>query len=47
MIFRMDMKNTLTQLLIIGFLVFGTSAFSAEHPELKAFPPQRKGWNDL
>ena len=43
MIFRMDMKNILTELLIMGFLVFGTSAFSAEHPELKAFPPAKEG----
>jgi len=39
----MIVKNTLAQLLIIGLLVHSISAFSAEHPELKAFPAPKEG----
>jgi ecotin len=37
------MKDTFTQLLIMYLLVLSVSAFSAEHPELKAFPPAKAG----
>jgi len=37
------MRNTLAQLLIIGLVVLGVSAFGAEHPELKAFPAPKEG----
>ena len=37
------MRNTLTQFLIIGLMMIGISAFSAQHPELKAFPPAKEG----
>ena len=37
------MRNTLTQLLLIGLVVLGNSAYSTEHPELKAFPPAKEG----
>ncbi len=37
------MKNRLTQFLIIGLALFSVQAFSAEHPELKAFPPAKEG----
>lgn len=43
MIFHMDMKKTLMQLLVVNLVVFGASAFTAEHPELKAFPPAKEG----
>jgi len=33
----------LAQLLIIGLVVLGVSAFGAEHPELKAFPAPKEG----
>ena len=37
------MQNKLTQLLTAGLVVFSVSAFSAEHPELKAFPAAKEG----
>jgi ecotin len=37
------MRNTLTQLLLISLVVLGSSAYSTEHPELKAFPPAKEG----
>lgn len=33
----------MAQLLIIGLVVLGVSAFGAEHPELKAFPAPKEG----
>jgi ecotin len=42
-ILRIAINSTLTQLLIIGSLALGASAFSAELPELKAFPPAKEG----
>ena len=36
------MKNTFTQLLILGLLTFSVPAFSAEHPQLKAFPEAKE-----
>ena len=37
------MRNTLTQLLILGLVVLSMPAFGAEHPELKAFPAAKEG----
>jgi len=37
------MKTILKQLLIIGLVALGVSAFAAEHPELKAFPAPKEG----
>ena len=37
------MRDTLTQLLIIGLVLLDVSAFGAQHPELKAFPPAKEG----
>ena len=37
------MRNVLTPLVIIGLAVSSVSAFGAEHPELKAFPPAKEG----
>jgi len=37
------MRNTLVQLLMIVLAVLSVPAFSAEHPELKAFPVAKDG----
>jgi len=37
------MRNTWTPWLIIGLVGLSASAFGAEHPELKAFPPAKEG----
>ncbi len=36
------MKNTFTPLLILGLLTLSVPAFSAEHPQLKAFPAAKE-----
>lgn len=37
------MKNILTKLLAAGLVMLGLSAYSAQHPELKAFPSPAEG----
>jgi ecotin len=37
------MRSALSPVVIIALAVFSASAFGAEHPELKAFPPAREG----
>ena len=37
------MRNALSVVAIIALALFSVSAFGAEHPELKAFPPAKEG----
>src|SRR5215510_2333649 len=40
---RQKMRNTLTQMLMLGLVVLSVSAARAEHPQLKGFPAAKEG----